>query len=117
MKTIIKLFSLFLMFTISSSVYSQAKKLDTIRIKTSAECDQCKKSIEKALLYEKGIKSAKLDVDSKVVEVVYKPAKTNPEHIRHVITNIGYDADDQKANNKAYQKLEDCCKKGGMDHK
>ncbi len=105
---------IFSLFTATTSS-AQSKKTDTVYIKTSAECDQCKKSIEKALNYEKGVKSARLNVETKVVEVIYKPAKTTPEHLRHIITNIGYDADGEKANNKAYQKLEDCCKKGGME--
>lgn len=92
--------------------FGQTKKTDTLVIKTSAECDMCKTSIEKALMYEKGVKSANLDVDSKVLTVVYKPAKITPDKIREVINQSGYDADDKPANNKAYEKLNSCCKKG-----
>ncbi|MFL5764533.1 MAG: heavy-metal-associated domain-containing protein [Bacteroidia bacterium] len=83
-----------------------------IKIKTSATCDMCKETIEKYLAFEKGIKRSSLDVPSKVLTVTYNPQKTTPEKIRIAVTKSGYDADDLKADPKAYGKLEDCCKKG-----
>lgn len=115
MKNLVRFITVLLVLAALPSL-AQTRKLDTITIKTSAECEQCKKSIEKALVFEKGVKSAKLNVETKEVEVVYKPSKITPDQIRQAISNAGYDADDKKANNKAYQKLEECCKKGGMDH-
>ena len=85
----------------------------TIKIKTSAVCGECKTTIEKALNFSKGVKKASLDVDSKMVTVVYKTEKTNPDKIRLVISNAGYDADSIPANPKAYSRLKDCCKKDG----
>lgn len=113
MKLIITL--LFGLFSICG--FAQTKKLDTIKIKTSAECDMCKASIEKALNYEKGVKSADLDVKTKVVTIVYKPAKTDIAKLRSAIVSCGYDADDIPANNKAYMKLDPCCKKGAHSDK
>jgi copper chaperone CopZ len=115
MKTIIRIITSALLVMICTAGYGQGKKYETVKIKTSAECEACKKSIEKALSFEKGVKTVKCDVPSKTVEVVYKPSKTNPDALRKAISNIGYDADNVPANNKAYQKLEECCKKGGMN--
>jgi periplasmic mercuric ion binding protein len=114
MKTIIKAITALFLVLICTAGYAQTKKYETIKIKTSAECGTCKKAIEKSLSYEKGVKSVNCDLDTKTVEVTYKPSKTNPETLRKAISNLGYDADDIPANNKAYQKLEECCKKGGM---
>ena len=36
---------------------------------------------------------------------------SNPETIREVISKLGYDADNVKADNDAYNKLDGCCKK------
>ena len=83
-----------------------------VKIKTSATCDMCKETIEKNLAFEKGIKKSVLDVDTKVLTVTYNPEKTSPEKIRLAISKIGYDADDVPADEKAYKKLDDCCKKG-----
>lgn len=85
-----------------------------LKVKTSAVCEMCKETIEKELAFEKGVKRSTLDVPSKIVTVVYNPNKTTPEKIRLAISKAGYDADDVKANPKAYNKLEACCKKGAV---
>jgi cation transport ATPase len=111
-------FLLLYLFSISIA-FSQEKdsivspKLSFVKIKTSAVCDMCKETIEKAMAFEKGVKKSNLDVDSKMLSVWFNPKKTNSENIRVSITKIGYDADNLPAQNKAYQKLNDCCKKDG----
>ncbi len=96
------------------SIYVQAQnanKEEKIVIKTSAQCEQCKERIEKALAYERGVKKAELNLETKEVSVWYKPSKTTPEKIRKAISLVGYDADDVTAEPKAYSKLPACCKK------
>ena len=83
---------------------------DTVRIQTSAICDQCKDRIENDLSFEKGVKTVKLDLESKIVTVTYNPKKTDVQKIREAITKIGYDADTLKADSKSYNKLPQCCK-------
>ena len=93
-------------------VYGQTKsKSDTITIQTSAQCEMCKERIEKALSYESGVKSSNLNLDSKKITVIFKPAKTTADKIRKAINAVGYDADNTKAVVEAYQKLPPCCKK------
>ena len=112
-----KIFVLFAFLGIvASSAFAQKgdnkkDKWQTVEIKTSAVCDMCAETIEGALAYEKGIKTSKLDVKSKVVTVKYNAEKTSPENIRKAISEAGYDADDVQANPKAYEKLDGCCKK------
>jgi len=88
-----------------------------VKIKTSAVCDMCKKTIEHDLLFEKRIKKAELDLDSKVVTVVYNAKKTDEQKIRIAIAKIGYDADALVADSTAYLKLPDCCKKDAPEHR
>jgi periplasmic mercuric ion binding protein len=111
----ITLITLTTLFTINVTG-QEVKKTAEITIKTSAQCDQCKQRIEKALAYEKGIVSSKLDVPTASITVIYKPTKTNPETIKKVVSKLGYDADDIKADEKAYKELPGCCQKGGMEH-
>ena len=101
--------SMFLMFFLmsGSSVFGQM----TAEIKTSAQCDMCKETIEKELNLTKGIKSAVLDVKTKIVTVTYKEKVITLDEIRNIISNIGYDADLVPANRKKYAKLPKCCKK------
>jgi periplasmic mercuric ion binding protein len=107
----ITLLTLAILFSVAYA-FAQKPKWETIEIKTSAICGMCKETIETALAYEKGIKKSSLDVKSKVITVTYNPAKTNPGNIRMAIAKSGYDADDVQADEKAYEKLESCCKKG-----
>lgn len=88
------------------------EKTAEVKIKTSAVCDMCKETIEKYVAFEKGVKKVTLDVETKIATVVYNPQKTTPEKIRIAISKAGYDADDVPADQKAYKKLDDCCKKG-----
>ncbi len=88
-------------------------KYEVIKIKTSSQCGMCKEAIEKAMAFEKGVKNSELNVESKVVTIKYDATKTTPEKIRLAISKVGYDADDVKADEKAYNKLSPCCKKDG----
>lgn len=114
MKILITLIIIGFIAVSTQSVTAQkAKKTATITIKTSAQCEMCKERIEKAMAYEKGVVSTNLDIETQVLTVKYKVAKTTPEKIKIAITKIGYDADDLKADLKAHDKLPKCCQKGG----
>ena len=113
MKTIKIIF----LFIIASGITNHATaQSDTVYIKTSAICDDCKERIENDLSFEKGIKSGKLDLNTNMVTVIYNPKKTDPQKIREAITRIGYDADTLKAVLKSYNKLPECCKHPGKHH-
>ncbi len=108
-KTILVLAVFFL--TVLTLNAQQPRKTEEIKIKTSAQCGQCKTRIETAMAYEKGVVKSKLDVDSKVLTVTYKVGKTSPDAIRKAVAAVGYDADDVMADAKAYKNLPPCCKK------
>lgn len=96
---------------LGAGVSAQESKLGEIKIKTSSQCDDCKERIEEALAFEKGVKKSELDVKTQIITVSYKKGKTSPEKIREAISKAGYDADDVKADPKAYGKLPACCQK------
>ena len=110
MKTQTLLIITALLLTFSFNTNAQ-KGADTLFVHTSAQCGMCKQTIEKAMAYEKGVISSSLDLETKILQVVYKEAKSNPEKIRKAISAVGYDADDVKANERAYSNLPACCKK------
>lgn len=97
----------------SSSLINGGK--ETAVIQTSAQCGECKEKIETALLEINGVSSAKLDMKTKKVTVVYNPDKVTLDQIKSAISKTGYDADDVKADATAYQNLPACCKKGGHE--
>lgn len=113
MKTMNLLLVLVLLgFTAFAQKETKRKKTETIEILTSAVCGMCKDKIEITLYGVKGVKSAVLDVPTKVVTVKYKPAEVTPEQLRAAISLSGYDADTVPADPVAYEKLHSCCKKG-----
>ncbi|HEY4650626.1 MAG TPA: MerP protein, partial [Pontibacter sp.] len=70
---------LFSMMLALASMAAQAQNgnQQTIKIKTSAVCDMCKTTLEKTMAYEKGVKSSSLDVNSKILTVVFDNRKTD----------------------------------------
>ncbi len=100
-----------LLFIGTVSLFAQTKQEEEVKIKTSSVCKMCKATIEKSLAYEKGIKSAVLDVPTQIVTVTYNPKKTDAGRIKKAINQTGYDADELPADVRAYDRLDDCCKK------
>ena len=86
-----------------------------IKIKTSAICEMCKETIEYDMTFEKGMKNAILDLDTKVLTILYNPNRTDPETLRKRITKVGYNADNLKRDPEAYEKLPFCCKDGAHE--
>lgn len=105
-----------LLVAISATAFGQGKKEAELKIKTSAVCGMCKMTLEKEMIFEKGVKESNLDVESKILYVVYNPKKTDPETIRKRIALIGYDADSVKATPEAVLKLDPCCRPGAHDN-
>lgn len=107
---------LFVLLCVSIITFADKPKTETIKIKTSAICEQCKETIEKKLAFTKGVIESNVDVDSKdkIVTVIFNPKKTTADKIRRSIAEVGYDADEVLAMPAGYEKLADCCKKGGM---
>lgn len=112
-----KIFSFFmlsLMFT-SCAVFKGNSEIQTVEIKTNAECDQCKTRLEGELNYIKGIKFAELDVPSKVITVKFDASKISLLEVKNTISKIGYDAGEVKAIPESQKALPACCQPGGMD--
>jgi mercuric ion binding protein len=103
---------LFLLLFISLSFAAFAGN-ETVKIKTSAECETCKNRIELAVNQLSGIKKVSLSIATKVLLVKYDPKKVSLSEIKIAISNAGYQADDIPANPDAYNVLPTCCKVGG----
>ncbi len=102
------------------SFESNAQKNKEVIIQTSAQCEMCKEKLESNLAFEKGIKGVSLDMETKQISISYNPKKTNPATLKNRISDIGYDADDIKADTEVYKNLPMCCKKpedrGNISH-
>ena len=113
MKKIINLIVFVFSFTTVVLAQESKSKVETV-IKTSAQCGDCKERIEDKLNYTKGILFAELDVDSKNLTVKYKSDKITLDEIKMILNDLGYDADDWKANKVNVESLPKCCQPGGM---
>lgn len=104
-------------FLLATSAEAQElKKVEEVKIQTSAVCNDCKNRIEGALNYLKGVKFAELDNETKVVTVRYKTKKVNVDQIKAEIAAVGYSADEVKAIQAAVDKLPACCKPSVKPH-
>jgi len=106
-----KLLTIIGFLAITGSLSAQTEGKQYVEIQTSAQCGMCKASIEKAVGNVEGVKTADLDLETKIIGIKYDAAATNVEAIRTAITAIGYDADAVPADAKAYEGLHSCCKK------
>lgn len=91
-----------------------AQKTEKVVIKTSAECGDCKERIESKLNYTKGVSFAELDYETKELTVKFKTDKITLAEIKKIVSELGYDADELKANEVTQKKLPLCCQPGGM---
>lgn len=112
-----KLFLLLLLvFGLNSSFAQKQKTNQKAVIQTKITCDHCKecetcgKLFQEKLLEITGVKMIELDSEKMTIIVFYSTKKTNLEAIKIAISKLGYDADDIKADPKAYENLDECCK-------
>jgi mercuric ion binding protein len=114
MKTFLALF----IFTIglTNSVAQKQKTNQKAVIQTAITCDHCKECETCGLLFQekllkiKGVKMIELDTEKMTITVYFNSKKTNLNAIKTEISEIGYDADEIKANPLGYEKLDGCCK-------
>ncbi len=103
----IKLF-IILFFSIFSFQFSYAQTSKTETITVNGNCGTCKKNIEKSALAA-GATTANWDKKTKFLDISYDPAINNSAKIQGAVAEAGYDTQDFKATDIAYNKLDDCC--------
>jgi len=114
MTNINKLFAVFC-FTI---LFSCNGEIVSVTINTpTIQCGMCQATIEKGLSKLNGVSKSKVDLKTKTTNVSYSADKTDVNQIEKAISNLGYEANGTKADQKAYDELYPCCKIGGMDKK
>ena len=80
----------------------------TVKFMVSGNCEQCQARIEKALAID-GVGKANWDVDSKIMTVVYDSVKVKDTDLHHAIAVAGHDTEREKAADKDYAALPECC--------
>ena len=80
----------------------------TESIKVWGNCGMCKKKIEQAA-YSKSVTSASWNEDTKVLLIKYGFGVTSGDEVQQAIAKAGYDTQDFKGEDKAYNNLDHCC--------
>lgn len=102
-----------LVFSVAGFSQDKAPKTAITKFKTSAVCGSCKSRIEDKMNYTKGVVFAELDDDTKVLTVKYKTKVLNPEKIKYLVSQVGYDAGETPRDPKAFEELPGCCQSAG----
>ena len=82
--------------------------VETSTFKVWGNCEMCKETIEGSLKVE-GVSKADWNTESKMITVIYDGKKISLDQIQKNIASVGYDTDNYKGDDKAYQELADCC--------
>lgn len=107
MKIILSIFIALLSFT---SLKAQQEPVITEKtIIVHGDCDMCKSRIEKSASYVKGVKKATWNKEKDELTVVFRSDKTDIMAIQQAVAKAGYDTQDVKADEKAYEALPECC--------
>ena len=89
----------------SSDPELRTKGAEIVVIQTNAYSAKSNQIFIDKLAYEKGIKEFKFDEQTSKIAVAYDKSKTNADAIRKVISKLGFDADDVKADAAVRAKL------------
>ena len=73
-------------------------------------CGSCTDRIEAAAKSVKGVSAAKWDLKTQKLALTYDNSKTSVEAVQKAIANVGHDAGNCHASDKAYNALPSCCK-------
>ena len=81
----------------------------TIRVNVNGVCEMCKKRIETAA-NGKGVTAAVWDMQGKALTLTYQTNRTSLDKIISRIVEAGYDVGTQKADDRTYDNLPECCR-------
>lgn len=107
MKTLKIIITAFFAILISISAFAQtSSKTETFKV--AGNCGSCKARIEKAAKIN-GVDKADWNSNTKMLTLVYNPAKVKTDDVLKNIAAVGHDTDKFKADAKVYNKLPGCC--------
>jgi Cu(I)/Ag(I) efflux system membrane fusion protein len=96
-------------FLMANSVNVSAEEAHG-NLKAGGACGMCKTRIEKAAKSVEGVASAVWNKENQRLHIHFDDAKTSLEAISKAVAKAGHDTDKDKADDKTYNALPDCCK-------
>jgi copper chaperone CopZ len=101
-------FSTFAQTSQASQTAQSTQAAQTAVFKVYGNCSSCKKHIETAA-HVTGVAKADWNKDTKMLTLVYDPSKVTTDDIQKRIAAVGYDTPKYRGDDKAYNKLDECC--------
>ena len=92
-----------------STTYTSGQQIEIEKFKVYGNCGMCKKTIEGGLNGEEGIKYAKWNVETKIIKVKFDATLISLVDIKKKIAAVGYDTEEERANEEVYNGLHKCC--------
>lgn len=83
-----------MVMTVAFTANAQDKKASKeaeVKYSISLDCESCKKKIEAALPYVKGVKDMKVDLPAQSVWIKFDNTKTNKETLAAELKKLGYE--------------------------
>ena len=103
---------LIMVFSLAAVIGRAGEKIElqdtTITIKVHGVCVMCKQRIESAMKM-KGVRSAKWDMATHMLNVTYDRSTLMEEDIHARAASVGHDTELKKAKDDVYKDLPDCC--------
>lgn len=96
---------LVVVLVLPASADKKKSEVKTVTFITSIDCDHCKKTIMKAIPFEKGVKAVEVDIPTKEVTVTFKTTKNSVSGIQKAIEDLKYTA---KVKPECSSKCKDC---------
>ena len=101
---------LVLMCMFAVSIYAK-KETTTVTFNVPLDCENCVKTVEGNIAFEKGVKALDCNLAEKTVTVTYFNEKTNVENLKKGFEKIGYKDITEKKACCSTAKTESCCSK------
>ena len=89
--------------------FASAQTTKTESFKVYGNCEMCQDRIEGVLKKKDGVLKRTWNDDTKILLVVFDPAKISLTQIKQKIADEGYDTDEIHATDAAYNSLSKCC--------
>lgn len=70
----------------------QTSHIKTVTFAVSMSCENCKKTFERNIAFEKGMKDMKVDLENKRVTLTFDTRKNDEQKIIEAFNKLGYDA-------------------------
>lgn len=92
------------------TMFSLSAKTQKATVGVDGKCSMCKERIEKAAAAVPGVISAKWNLKTKQLILIYDDQKTSVKKVEEVLAAVGHDTQSIKASDEAYAALHSCCK-------